>query len=77
MKSTSAYHTKLCLKFIFSFKSELPDQVQSKRIKLGIWGFLDFKDKTVLESTGTWASRHRLACLEICLTRKVVEMVGT
>lgn len=64
---TIVYHTNLCLNF-FSFKSELSDQVQWERTKLGIWEFLDFKDKNSTGIYMTWSSYHRLTCPEICLT---------
>jgi len=46
VKSIRVYHVTLYLKFAFSFKSELPRQMQLEGAKLAcMWGFLDFKDK--------------------------------
>lgn len=38
-------HPPLYSNFVFSFKSELSDQVQSERIELGFWGLLHFKGR--------------------------------
>lgn len=78
VKSTSAYHTPLYIRILFSvLKVSCQIKCNQKELNLAFGGSYISRAGIILDSTWTWSSWHRLACPDICLTMEVAGMVGT